>query len=453
MIVRFDKKWFNPLYFILNDLIKDNSIRTILVYGGKSSSKTISISQILAKEAALKKASTIAFRKESTIIKTTLKKSFNLSIESMRLSPAFEKFEWSYRTKQSEIVLKGLDEEEKAKGVESYKYIYLDELNHFSEAEYTQFNLSLRGIEGQKIFASWNPVDEASWVKKNLVDKYEFVDTEYELPCKESFVKKSTCGKVILIKTTYEDNYWITGSPCGTYGYKDDNLMYEYKELKRTNPKSYKINVLGEWGKVDVDGVFAWAFDEEKHISKDLDNPIWKCDPNNYVYLSFDFNRNPITCAVIQYINDIIYVIRQYKLPNSDIYALCDRIKIEYSCFTFIVTGDASGKNGTAMVRDNLNYYKIIKTQLTLNDGQFKIPSVNPGIEENQALVNTILVKKQVQIHPKQAEALIYDLQNVSMNADGTMKKGDRNDTKQQADALDCFRYYLNVFHKQNIKK
>jgi hypothetical protein len=48
--------------------------------------------------------------------------------------------------------------------------------------------------------------------------------------------------------------------------------------------------------------------------------------------------------------------------------------------------------------------------------------------------------------------SLIYDLLNVSVLPDGSMKKGDRNDPKQQADSLDCFRYYLNQFHKDFIK-
>jgi phage terminase large subunit len=141
MAVRFDKKWFNPLYFVLNEIIKDPTIRKVLVYGGKSSSKTVSICQVLAKECFIKAANTIAFRKESAIIPTTLKKSFNLSIDTLRLNPVYERQDRKYlcthqNLGQSEIVLKGLDHEEKAKGIESYKYVYIDELNHFTKAEY-----------------------------------------------------------------------------------------------------------------------------------------------------------------------------------------------------------------------------------------------------------------------------------------------------------------------------
>ncbi len=213
----------------------------------------------------------------------------------------------------------------------------------------------------------------------------------------------------------------------------------ELDEIKATlDPLVFRCEFLAE--DVDItDNPFAWAFDKEKHIAKDLSLPIWSGNKDHYLYLSFDFNKNPITCAVIQHIDMCIYVIKQYKLANSDIYQLCARIRIEFKGFLILVTGDATGQSGSAMVKDNLNYYKIIQRQLGLNTQQFKLPTINPKIEENQVLVNSILAKYPVQIHPIQADALIFDLQNVSILSDGSMKKGDRNDPKQQSDALDCF--------------
>jgi phage terminase large subunit len=293
-MARFDKKWFNPLYFILNNIIKDHSVRTVLVYGGKSSSKTVSVCQVISKEAYVKEANSIAYRKESAIIPTTLKKSFNLAIDSIYLHPAFAKQDRRYLCTteldgRSEIVLKGLDDPEKAKGIESYKYVVLDELNHFEQSEYEQFNLSLRGIPGQKIFGLWNPVDENSWVKTELVDKHEWIDCdEYgTLPSENSFIKKSSDGKAILIRTVYQDNYWITGSPCGTYGYRDDNLISEYETLATRNFNSYKVNVLGEWGKTVFGGEFLKCWRSEVHTGNFVYNPKLA------VHLIFDENVNP----------------------------------------------------------------------------------------------------------------------------------------------------------------
>src|SRR6267154_4744483 len=139
-MVRFDKKWFNALYFILNASLKDHKISKVFVFGGKSSAKTISIAQIISKEAYVKSASSIAFRKESTSIPTTLKKSFNAVQDKMYLWPGFERQDRIYKCREnpSEIVLKGMDDEEKAKGIEGYKYVYFDELNQFEKGEYEQ---------------------------------------------------------------------------------------------------------------------------------------------------------------------------------------------------------------------------------------------------------------------------------------------------------------------------
>jgi hypothetical protein len=51
-----------------------------------------------------------------------------------------------------------------------------------------------------------------------------------------------------------------------------------------------------------------------------------------------------------------------------------------------------------------------------------------------------------VRLHKHKTKALQFDLENVSVLADGTLKKQDRNDPAQQADALDTFRYACNVF-------
>lgn len=301
-MARFDKKWFNPLYFILNDIVKDYTVRTVLIYGGKSSSKTISVCQICSKEAYVKGANSIAYRKESAIIPTTLKKSFNLAIDSTYLYPAFDKQDRRFlcHTESgdyAEIVMKGLDDPEKAKGIESYKYVVLDELNHFEQTEYEQFDLSLRGIPGQKLFGLWNPVDENSWVKTELIDKYEFVDCQQYgiLPGPYSEIKKSSCGKVILIRTTYHDNYWVSGSPCGTYGFKDENLIATYEALATKNANSYKVNVIGEWGKTTFGGEFLKSWRTEIHAG------VYSYDPEQAIYLSLDENTVPyFPCGFFQ---------------------------------------------------------------------------------------------------------------------------------------------------------
>ena len=180
----------------------------------------------------------------------------------------------------------------------------------------------------------------------------------------------------------------------------------------------------------------------KKHVT---DKPI-ELKRNEPVYLSFDFNKNPISCSVIQHYDRTIHVLECIKLENSDIYALCDYILSYYPNCLFIVTGDATGRNTSALVQDNLNYYKVIRTKLRLGSGQMRQPIINPPIQENQVLVNSLLANYGVKIQESKAKGLIYDLKNVKISEDGKIEKSNRSDKAQQADALDTFRYWCNSF-------
>jgi hypothetical protein len=149
---------------------------------------------------------------------------------------------------------------------------------------------------------------------------------------------------------------------------------------------------------------------------------------------------------MIQHYNDTIYVCRAIKLKTSNIYELCDHIKqIIPPHALLMVTGDASGKGSSALVRDSLNYYTVIMSALNIGNGQLRIPSVNPRLEDNQVLVNSLFSNYKVLIDKRNAEGLIFDLKYVRMLPDGTIDKGDRNDPTKQADSIDCFRYFCNV--------
>lgn len=443
--LRLDKKWYNPLFFILNEIRKRPTIRRVFVYGGKSSSKTVSITQLFAKEAVRCNASTIAFRKENSTVPTTLKKSFNLAIKTQYLNPAFEVQDRKYIAKGAEIVLKGLDEEEKAKGIESYKYVYLDELNQFLYEELLQFDMSLRGIEGQQLYGSWNPVSETNWIKTEIIDKDEWVQFEdFYLPNPDSFVRISLDGSTILIKTNYEDNYWIVGNTG--YGYRDNNLIRLYNDLKTKDPEAYRVNVQGEWGVIKPGDPYVYAFDVNKHVGTTA------LSINHELYLSFDFNISPISCGVFQHYNNWIYGIESLKLDNSDIYKMCDYIRVKYPGFMYIVTGDATGRASSALVKDGINYYTVIKEKLNLSIGQMKVPSVNPNVEENRMLVNAVFHSGNVLLDKEKCGPLIFDCQYVAVTETGSIDKGSRTDPKKRSDFLDGFRYYATTFHKNLLK-
>lgn len=299
--------------------------------------------------------------------------------------------------------------------------LFLEQLEELSEkmwqmAMQRSGSLYLPATPPAYIFTTFNP--NQGWSKEHFYDRYTngTLDVPY-----------------YYMPALPKDNPFVTQDQWNAWGNMADRYKLQFIE--------------GDWSNfMDTNNLWAFAFDRKKHIGTP------ELDQSHTVYLSFDFNKNPICCSVIQHYEQKVRVLETIKLPNSDIYALCDYIQAYYGGLMFMITGDATGQNTTAMVRDSLNYYRIIKSKLNLGDAQIKVPTINPRLEDNQVLVNSLLAKYEIEIHTEKAKALIYDLGNVKMLPDGTIEKTDRKDPKQQADALDTFRYFCNTFLKWYLK-
>lgn len=221
----------------------------------------------------------------------------------------------------------------------------------------------------------------------------------------------------------------------------------EVDEARSVYPEGIFLELFYAIPFINSSNKFAFAYNPSKHVGETTYNPEYP------LYAVFDFNRNPICCNLFQHYNNRIFGIETIKLINSNIYSLCDHVKNKYPRALIIVNGDATGQAGSALVKDNLNYYKVIRSQLNISPNQIKIPTVNPTIAENQVLVNAILEHYPLTLDKTRCHPLIYDLQFVEMLPDGTIKKGDREDPKQQADSLDTLRYYLNSNFKWFLKQ
>jgi len=215
---------------------------------------------------------------------------------------------------------------------------------------------------------------------------------------------------------------------------------------QQLDPLTYAQEYLASFVTDELDA-WAYCYSEAKHTGKT------ELNKRHELYLSFDFNRNPITCGVFQHYGNVIYGIEQIKLKNSNIYDLCDYILAKYPGMMKIITGDATGRSSSALVQDNINYYTVIKSKLNLSSGQIKVSTINPKIEENRVLVNSVLHNQTVILDKDNCKGLLFDLEHAKVLPDGKLDKMDRNDPTKQLDALDCFRYYLSTFHRSTLKQ
>jgi PBSX family phage terminase large subunit len=261
------------------------------------------------------------------------------------------------------------------------------------------------------IFTTFNPTQK--WVKKMFYEPY--ADGTLEPP-------------YYFLEALPNDNPFVT---------KD-----QWDAWSTLDPLSYDRMIKGDWSAFAIDRPFAYCFDQKKHVS------TVTYEQSAYLHLSFDFNVDPVTAIASQYINDEIRILSEFRLQNSNIHELCDRILTTYPTAVYMVTGDASGRARSALTQGTINYYTVIKQKLKLNDAQMKVPSVNPAISDSQVLCNSILSHRTVKINPS-CTYLIDDLKYVEVNDTGDI---DKTKDKHRSHLLDCWRYLLNTFHKGMIK-
>jgi len=191
---------------------------------------------------------------------------------------------------------------------------------------------------------------------------------------------------------------------------------------------------------------FCFAFDTTQ-----IAPTTWSA--NFETYLSFDFNKEPLTCVVAQKPKyGTMHFIEGISVDNVDIDEMCDIILAKYPNALLLVTGDQTGETSTA-IKKGLTYYRRIKANLRLADSQIKLPGKNPLHRISRIETNTVLNKFEVLFDAERCKAVIWDMQNVEYDPE-TLKiiKSNRSDASQKADFLDCVRYMFHTFMKEELK-
>lgn len=443
VVVDIPLKAFLPCY--RHFLEPDHQTDIDLLYGGRDSGKSRMVAQLLL----------IECMRQSYFRCVLVRKVFNSVKESMWQTLKDVADEWQidhlfiFNQTPLEIrclngnkfVCRGMDDPGNLKSIANFNYAWVEEGNQLIMDDFILLMTSLRSNQYRaKTYITFNPEAPGNfddfWLYKifysDATDIYKTFTKSWtiEIPNDDpaEYVFSST-------HTTYLDNKYCSSQRIAFYN-----------QLKAIDPYHYAVYTLGKWHNRSISDPFCYCFDYKKHVHETIINP--RLD----LILSFDFNVNPITCGVYQHSDKSINVIESIKLNNSDIYKLCDYILSKYSRYLLVVTGDATGRNTTALVQDGINYYTVIKSKLNLSLGQLKVPNVNPVIKENRVLVNACLFNLNIKIDPNNCKELIYDCQNVSVNEMGDIEKGSRANPAKRSDQLDNFRYYLNTFHKHILK-
>lgn len=262
----------------------------------------------------------------------------------------------------NDIILSGLDDSEKIKSIAGITKIWLEEATEFTEQDFEQLDLRLRGHVDSyyQVILSFNPIHESHWLKKHFWDNPD----------------KNTMFNLI---TTYKENKFL-----------DEQYKYKLEHLINTNMNLYRIYVKGEWGVEQNDNMWLYAFNNEKHVK-----PTLPFLPTYEVYLSFDFNKDPLTCIAFQMSpnkgdsHSFINIYKEFggKKPLRD---LCMEIKTTFPNSILYITGDSSGNTKGVVGYESMHdsAYSLIRNYLGISEKQIQPNTSNLHYENSRYLMN-----------------------------------------------------------------
>lgn len=317
-------KKLNPVGFYLMRFLQDLTIRFIILFGGSSSGKSYSVAQIILIFTLWEGSNTLVMRKVGASIRDSIYQDFKTAADQLGITNLF-RFSDGVKTitcltNGARIVFKGLDDSEKIKGLSSFKRVVLDEESEFEEEDYKQIRKRLRGMVGQQIITTFNPIKETHWIKTQIFDKEKWHDIPKvveiagrELPPQLTDVKSIRMNEpksilnprtkeieehpsdTVVIQTTYLNNFWVVGSPDGTYGFYDEQCVADFERDRLNDPDYYNVYALGEWGVIRTGSEFFSSFNRGVHTG------VCEYDPTLPVHISVDSNVLPyISCTYWQ---------------------------------------------------------------------------------------------------------------------------------------------------------
>ena len=424
MVINYKK--LNPLGFHLLKLFQDPNIRQIILYGGSSSGKSYSVAQVFLLLLLNEGKNMLVMRKVGASIKDSIYESFRAAAEQLGISDYFQFKDGIKVIKCIEngarIIFKGLDDSEKIKGLESIKRVFMDEWNEYEERDYKQMKLRLRGMKGQQLVFAFNPIKETHWIKKNVFDKEDWHDVpmevelggriipaeltevkSYRMNAPKSMMHKRT-GEVTVhpsdmavLQTTYLNNFWVVGSPDGTYGYYDDQAIATFEHDRIHDPDYYNVYALGEWGVIRTGSEYFHAFNRGRHCADVHYNPSLpihiSVDNNRLPYISYTFWQVDYSDGIhLRQFHEICAGSPDNSAHKSAVLVAKYLREIGYDDKVYL-HGDCTTRNSNTIDDEGRSFLDKVISTLTEEgfDVVDKVSKSNPSVPMSGEFINAIL--------------------------------------------------------------
>jgi hypothetical protein len=246
---------------------------------------------------------------------------------------------------------------------------------------------------------------------------------------------------------------WLQGTlPKGWYylpsTITDNPALSDDKEyierFDNLDPITKRRYIEGDWTAFKIEGQILYCFDHLKHVKATKYEPSPLID----LWISFDFNVNPMTCTIAQrptLKNPKIF--DEIRLENSHTEELCKHILAKYPGFKYMVTGDASGTKRSTTTGGGITDWHIIVKTLKLKDFQIRKRKANLPLNDSITICNAILYHLSLEVMAN-CEGLIADMTYAVADEYGKPKK---DATTSGLHFFDNFRYMMDAMYPDFI--
>ena len=457
MIVNHKK--LNPNAFYLLKYLNDATIRFIILYGGSSSGKSFSVAQAVLIQTLQDAENTLVMRKVGASISKTIYEDYKVAASLLGISQYFKFIQNSIKCTYNgaKIDFSGLDDPEKIKGISNYKRVQLEELSEFEFADLKQIRKRLRGKKGQQIIADFNPISETNWIKKDWLDNEKLHDVPMVveiggkvIPAELTKVKslKMNEGKsmvnpktkeieeypsnMVVIQSTYLNNFWVVGSPDGTYGFYDEQCVMDFEHDRLYDPDYYNVYALGEWGVIKTGNEFLNSFNVGKNSGE------YPYIPGLPIHLSVDSNVLPYI-SVSYWQADLSKGKNMYQIaettaesPNNSVRRAAKLvskklIELGYDDKIYL-HGDASAKAANTIDDNKRSFMDLFIDTLKKDNWivEDRVGNKNPSVSMTGEFVNAIFEKQLPDLSiniDDGCRASIDDYQSVQKDVNGAILK------------------------------
>jgi PBSX family phage terminase large subunit len=190
------------------------------------------------------------------------------------------------RLNKNKFIPFGSDKADKLKSIKDPTHIWCEEFDQFAFTDFKELYPTLRTIRGANIFIgtfNTHGVLPNHWILKVFFpDLYQGLDKE-----DVQHVDLMTGKRLKKVFVNFTDNYFIDQE-----SYRQ-NLWLS----SAGNTTIFEGLANGAWGVMVNESPWLFAFDRKKHVAK----TELIATRRETLYLTFDFNRNPAACTVIQW--------------------------------------------------------------------------------------------------------------------------------------------------------